>query len=791
MRCAGVESGTVVTKSWTDNAPSPKALAEHAHLRDPLSYRVKRFLLGNPLNRHTLSHQRLKKRYALGVLSSDCISSSAYGSEQILVALLPAFGLAAYSLLMPMTFVVLAVLTIITLSYRNVIAVYTQFGGAYIVSRDNFGPVIAQIAAVALILDYIVTLAIQTAAGVAAIISTFPELLHLKIEICVVVIALLAYGNLRGVKEAGKAFALPTYLFAGSMLIVFAIGIYREISGTLPTLDPTAPGAIEIGNQQGLLSAAAIFILLRAFANGGSSLTGLEAIADGVGLFRSPESVNARKTLVMMSCMLGTLVLGVSYFAHRVLAVPYQDETPTVISQVASAILGEGALGSAFFIVVQFSTTLILFAGANTTFSAFPIVVNYAAKDGYLPRWLTKRGHRLNFSNGIIVLSLSALGLVIATQGSVSYLVALYALGVFTAFTLSGLGMAKHNLTNKGPGWRPKFIINGLAGSLALVIVIIFSVVKFAEGAWVILFIAPILVVSFLRLHRRHSAEQEALSIRKEQERATEITRHDVTVLVDAVDLATVGAVRYARSLNPRNLHAVHFVLDDQKADVIKHTWMQNHALDDVPIEFIDCPDRRLPNAALDYAIRTTLNPDVELTLLLPRRAYRGFLGRLLHDQTAEEIARPISQLPRVVATIVPFDIDKLLSGEIEVHSSISLPKPTEAEVSLPARAQSTWQKSPENVIHFEEKMTPIGKITWRKRAHVTGHVTAIRPASMKTAPTLEVEIWDETGGVTLQFLGRREIAGLEVGSIMSAEGMVGEREGSLTILNPSYEIRQ
>ncbi|NDC52474.1 MAG: APC family permease, partial [Actinobacteria bacterium] len=329
-----------MTKSWTDNAPSPKALAEHAHLRDPLSYRVKRFLLGNPLNRHTLSHQRLKKRYALGVLSSDCISSSAYGSEQILVALLPAFGLAAYSLLMPMTFVVLAVLAIITLSYRNVIAVYTQFGGAYIVSRDNFGPVIAQIAAVALILDYIVTLAIQTAAGVAAIISTFPELLHLKIEICVVVIALLAYGNLRGVKEAGKAFALPTYLFAGSMLIVFAIGIYREISGTLPTLDPTAPGAIEIGNQQGLLSAAAIFILLRAFANGGSSLTGLEAIADGVGLFRSPESVNARKTLVMMSCMLGTLVLGVSYFAHRVLAVPYQDETPTVISQVASAILG-------------------------------------------------------------------------------------------------------------------------------------------------------------------------------------------------------------------------------------------------------------------------------------------------------------------------------------------------------------------------------------------------------------------------------------------------------------------
>ena len=438
MNLGGVEWATTVAKSWTDDAPTPKALQDHAHLRDPFSYRLKKFLLGNPLNRHTLSHQRLKKRYALGILSSDCISSSAYGSEQILVALLPAFGLAAFALLMPMTFVVLAVLLIITLSYRNVISVYTQFGGAYIVSRDNFGPVVAQIAAVALILDYIVTLAIQTAAGVAAIISTFPELAPWKIEICVVVILLLAYGNLRGVKEAGRAFALPTYLFAGSMFIVFGIGIFRELTTGLPQLDPRAPGAIEIGTEQGLLSAAAIFILLRAFANGGSSLTGLEAIADGVGLFKTPESVNAKRTLVMMSLILGSLVLGVSYFAHRIMAVPYEDETPTVISQVASTILGDGAFGSAFFIVVQAATMLILFAGANTTFSAFPIVVNYAAADGYLPKWLTKRGHKLNFSNGIMVLSGAALILVLATQGSVSYLVAFYALGVFTGTIVTG-----------------------------------------------------------------------------------------------------------------------------------------------------------------------------------------------------------------------------------------------------------------------------------------------------------------------------------------------------------------
>ncbi|MEY2663477.1 MAG: hypothetical protein RIR35_285, partial [Actinomycetota bacterium] len=543
-----------MAKSWTDNAPTPKALQDHAHLRDPLSYRLKTFLLGNPLNRHTLSHQRLKKRYALGILSSDCISSSAYGSEQILVALLPAFGLAAFTLLMPMTFVVLVILTIITLSYRNVISVYTQFGGAYIVSRDNFGPVVAQVAAVALILDYIVTLAIQTAAGVAAIISTFPELAPWKIEMCFMVISLLSYGNLRGVKEAGKAFALPTYLFVFSMFTVFGIGIFRELTTGLPQLNPEAPGAIEIGTEQGLLSAAAIFILLRAFANGGSSLTGLEAIADGVGLFKTPESVNAKKTLVMMSLILGSLVLGVSYFAHRILAVPYEDETPTVISQVAQTILGDGAFGSAFYIVVQAATMLILFAGANTTFSAFPIVVNYAAADGYLPKWLTKRGHKLNFSNGIFVLSGAALILVIATQGSVSYLVAFYALGVFTAFTLSGLGMAKYNYVNREGNWKLKFAINGVAGSLSLLIVIIFAIVKFTEGAWVVLVTAPIMVFSFLRLRKRYDAESKALSVRKEQERAMSITRHDVTVLVDSVDLATVATIRYARSLNPRSL---------------------------------------------------------------------------------------------------------------------------------------------------------------------------------------------------------------------------------------------
>jgi len=775
-----------VAKSWTDNAPSPRALAEHTHLRDPILYRIKKFVLGSPLNRHSLGHQRLKKRYALGVLSSDPISSSAYGTEQILVGLIPVFGLMAFSLLMPMTFVVLVILVIITLSYRNVISTYVHFGGAYIVARENFGTVTAQLAAVALIIDYIVTLAIQSAAGVAAIVSAFPELSPYKLPMVVAIILFLSFGNLRGVKEAGKVFALPTYFFIFSMFTVFLVGIYRDLTGTLPVLETDIPGTLPLGEEQGLLTAAAIFMLLRAFANGGSSLTGLEAISDGVGLFEKPEYRNARRTLVIMSTILGTLVLGISYFAHKIYAMPYADESPTVISQVAQTILSGSAIGEIFFYFVQAATMLILFAGANTTFSAFPIVVNYAALDGYLPRWLTKRGHKLNFSNGIFLLSGSALVLVFITGASVSFLVAFYALGVFTAFSISGLGMAKYNYTNRDSHWKSKFVINLIAGSVSVLVVIIFAIVKFTEGAWVVVVITPILVASLLRLHKRYEAEKQALQIRKEQERATSITRHDVTVLVDSVDLATVGAIRYARSLKPRNLHAVHFVLDDRRAEQIKEAWMSNHALDDVPIEFIDCPDRRLPNAAVDYALRITEQPDVELTLLLPRRAYRGFLGRLLHDQTAEAIARPISQLARTVATIVPFDIDKLISGEIT-----PTPK-TELKVTTPAtpmRAQSEWSVTTEKVSHYQEKVTPIGSIQWRKRAHVAGKVTAIRPASMSSAPTLEIEIWDESGGVTLQFLGRREIAGLEVGSTLVAEGMVGEQNGALTILNPNYRI--
>ena len=777
-----------MAKSWTDDAPEPVALQEHAHVKDPFSYKVKRFFLGGALNRHSLGHQRLSKRYGLGILSSDCISSSAYGSEQILIALLPAFGLAAFAILMPMTAIVLVILVIITLSYRNVIDVYTKTGGAYIVSRDNFGPVVAQIAAVALMLDYIVTLAIQAAAGVAAIISTFPAAEPWKMHMIFAVIALLTYGNLRGVKEAGKAFAFPTYFFVGCMFIVFGMGLYRLANGTLPVLDTDLPGAVELGEPQGLLTFAAIFILLRAFANGGSSLTGLEAISDGVALFKAPEHVNAKRTLVIMSCLLGTLVLGVSYFAHHIHAMPYESGVPTVISQIAKAAVGNGAFGSFMFIMVQLATMLILFAGANTTYSAFPLLVNFVASDGYLPRQLTKRGHRLAFSNGILLLAGGGIFLVIITRGSVEHLVAFYALGVFTGFMLAGFGMTRYFQRTKPKGWKVKAFINGLAGSISLAIVIIFSIVKFTQGAWLVLVMAPILVATFLRLRRQYTREQDALSVKADQERATSMARHDVTIFIDSVDIATVGAVRYARTLKPHKIKAVHFVIDDRRAEDIQKAWAASDALEDVQLELIDCPDRRIANSALDYAIRKTEKPDIELTILLPRRSYSRFLGRLLHDQTAEEIAAPISQLQRVVATIVPFDVNRITSGQPLVvnHEHEKLSQIKSPDIQKPT------QEAPKvfaPITHYAEDVTAIGEIQWRKRSMVHGRVTSISTAPRGSAPMLQVEVWDHTGGITLNFLGRREIAGLEVGMEMRAEGMVGEEDGQLIILNPSYEL--
>lgn len=780
-------------KAWTDDAPVPQILQENTHLKDPLTYRLKKVLLGRPLNRHLLSHQRLSKVFALGILSSDCISSSAYGTENILYYLIPAFGLAGFSILMPMTLVILTILAIVTLSYREVVMVYTKTGGSYVVARENFGPVVAQVAAVALMLDYIVTVAVQTAAGTSAMTSAFPFLAHYNLAITLGVICLLLFMNLKGVKEAGRAFAAPTYLFVTSVAIVLLYGLWKEIHGTLTHVSVTA-GTVPLGHAQQLITATSIFVLLKAFANGGSSLTGLEAISNGVSLFKAPEGRNARRTTVIMSSILGTLVLGVSWLAMTTHATPYLNGTPTVISQIADIVFGRGTLGHILYLFVQFSTMLVLYTGANTPFSGFPFLVNFIAEDGFLPRQLTKRGHRLVFSNGIILLAIASSSLLLAVGANVAKLVAFYAIGVFTGFAMAGFGMAKRAYRLKERHWRVQFVINSLSGTISMVIVIIFAVVKFTDGAWLIVLIFPTATFGLIKLNRQYRKEQAALKINEEKSRATSIVRHDIAVLVDSVDIATVETIRYARSLSPQTLTAVHFVIDDLRARAISSEWATNKALSDIPLELIDCPDRRLPNAAVDYSIRATANSEVELTLLLPRRSYSFFLGRILHDRTAEAIAGPISQLSRVVATIVPFDVEGIISLPPLEKSLDMVPNlPVGPLGPIGAKKVVTnpqvFTSYIEPVSHYAEKLLPIANVIWRERAHVRGRVTSILTAPTGSTPGLDVEIWDETGGITLHFLGRRNIAGLNIGSIICAEGMVGESNGNLTIMNPSYEL--
>jgi len=797
-----------VATPWLDEAGIPAALTAGPDLPQTLGYRFKRRLLGPALTRDALKHERLSKRLALGVLSSDCISSSAYGTEEMLLILLPAFGLTAFTILLPLTGVILAVLLIVTLSYRDVVRVYTQAGGSYVVAREMFGPTVAQVAAVALMLDYIVTVAVQAAAGTFALASAVPSLAHLQVQITVAVVLLLFFGNLRGLREAGRTFAFPTYFFVVSIGLVIVVGVFRELTGSLGQYATNLPGQFEVGSGSGLLSLGAIYILAKAFANGGSSLTGLEAVSNGVSAFQPPEGRNARRTLSIMSIILGSLVLGVSWLAHVTHAMPYVLGTPTVISQVAQMVFGDGVIGHALFYTVQIATMLILWTGANTPFNGFPFLASFVAEDQFLPKQLTRRGHRLAFSNGIIVLCVLSVALLLATKAQVNNLVAFYAIGVFTGFSFAGFGMAKYFRQQRSGSWRAKVIVNTLSGSVSLAVVVIFAVVKFTEGAWLVVVIFPLGVAALIRLNRQYRAEAEALSMVATigGGSVTNFSRHATVILVDSVDLATIGAVRYAKSKRAQDLRAVHFVIDDLHADALQTAWCSQAALADVPLHLVDCPDRRLARAALELAARATEDPGTDLTILLPRRTYSPILGRLLHDRTADEIARATSRLPRVVATIIPFDVDGILSARIDAHDGApvteadatpilqAVDSPGHGPTPVPDgltrnRGRSAAHPSPAPATSADGDQTPIGSLAWRQRATIEGMVRQVRVAALSGAPSLEVEVWDGSGGITLVFYGRRRIAGLDPGRCVRATGMVGELHGTLAISNPLYEL--
>ncbi|MGW0860572.1 APC family permease [Streptomyces sp. NPDC002690] len=631
-------------------------------------YRAKRRLLGEPLTTESIGREKLGNRTALGVLASDCISSSAYGSEEMLRVLVPVVGVAAFTLLVPLTGAILLVLFLLTLCYSDVVTLYTRAGGSYVVARENFGPDVAQVAAVALLVDYIVTVAVQVSAGTNALISLahlagddWTGLDHLQLPVSVGVIVLLAYGNLRGIREAGRMFALPAYLFMTAVGLVLVVAAVRGLTGGLPHADLKAAGVVPLGTPgDGWLYGAPLFIVLRSFANGGSSLTGLEAISNGISAFREPQGRNARRTLITMSCVLAVLVLGVSTLAHYTHAVPYTDGTPTVIAQEAHLAFGDGALGTAGLVFVQLATALVLYTGANTPFTGFPFLASFVAQDRFLPRVLTRRGHRLAFSNGIIALAVISLALLLATGASVDRLVALYAIGVFTAFTMAGAGLTAYHLRRREPLRLTKITVNALAAVISAAVVLIFAITKFTEGAWLVVVIFPLGVWVLMRINREYRREAAVLQRLPTGTDRPRVRRHQVFVLVDSLDLATLKALRYAHELRPDETRAVHFAIDETRARHLSEVW-ESTAATSVALELVACPDRRLRHAMRELAVRTTGDGETSLTVLVPRRLYANALGKVLHRGTGEAMAKALGNLPHVAVTILPFDVSRAL----------------------------------------------------------------------------------------------------------------------------------
>ncbi len=623
----------------------------------------KRIFLGKPLTSEQLDSERLSNPVALGAISPDAISSTAYGPEQIMIELLPRAGMAAFALLLPIIGVILFILLLVSASYRGVVMAYTRTGGAYMVARDNFGPRIAQIAAAALLIDYVVTAAVQPAAGTVAVVSAIPVLRPFHLELTIAVLVLICIANLRGLRQSGRIFAVTTYWFVGMILLTIVTGLIREALWGLPKYDPaTIDGAVPVHQGNGLVMGATILVVLRAFANGGTSLTGVEAISNTVNVFRAPQGVNARRVLTVMVCILGVLLAGVAWLAYVTHATPYLDEYPSMLSEITRTVFGHGPLGNVLYFSVQASSAAILFAGANTGFNGFPALASFVAEDRFLPRPLTKRGHRLVFSNGILTLTGLAVALLLVTEAKVSALVPFYAIGVFTAFAMAGYGMTKHHRTRRERGWRRKAVVNLSAGLMSTIVVGIFVVAKFTEGAWLVVIVFPILVYALIRLNKQYRAEASVLEMsRTERPELARYARLRVFVFVDSVDLAEVEALRYGKGLHADELLAVHFVVDAEHSAKLQERWQ--HFEHGTQLRVVDCPDRNLSRVAQEFVLQVKRNhPDTKVTVLLPRRTYSAMLGRLLHDRTADKMARAVSRIPGATAIIVPYDVESRIA---------------------------------------------------------------------------------------------------------------------------------
>jgi len=609
-------------------------------------YALKRLLLGRPLATSRLEHERLGKPTALAVFSSDNMSSVAYATEEILRVLIPTVGVIAFTLVLPISGAIVLIEAILIFSYRQTIKAYPTAGGAYIVTKDNLGLLPAQLAGVALLVDYVLTVSVSTAAGVQAISSVVPLTVPLRIVLSLLFVWMIAYGNLLGVRESGRIFAVPTFVFIVSLGLTCVAGIYQVITGHLqayPIGPQEASGGLPLGT-----AAITAFLVLKAFASGGAAVTGVEAISNGVPAFRKPEWRNAQTTLVWMGLILGSTFLAVSYLAQKLQVIPVANESKSVLAQIAQAVYGNGPLGHLLFLVLQIATTLILVLAANTSFADFPRLASFHAGDAFMPRQLTKRGHRLVFSNGIVALAATASLIIIVFRASVTAMIPLYALGVFTSFTLSQTGMARRHLRLHEKGWRFGLFVNGLGAVATLVVAVVIAYVKFASGAYIVMIAVPILVAILVRVNKTYEAEDEQLVIGPEERAgaAAPRGRHTALILVEDLSEEAIHAVQYALTIHPTMARAVHLGAKDPD---LARAWVDAG----LRIPLTDLASDGLPGRAIARYIRELGIADEQVTVILPAPANESSLGHIRRVRAWSSLAASLLDLPNVGVVVV------------------------------------------------------------------------------------------------------------------------------------------
>lgn len=626
------------------------------------------WFIGRPLSTADAPHQTIGQIIGLAVFSSDAMSSVAYGPQEMLMILAVA-GTAAMGYAFPLAIGIVGLLIILTLSYEQTIHAYSGGGGAYIVSRDNLGELPALVAGAALLMDYILTVSVSISSGVAQIVSAVPALFDYRALIAVAFVLFIMLINLRGVKESGVLFAIPTYFFLGMMFLTAGIGLFRYMTGSLGAVVEPPHFEVEV------LHPITLFLILRAFSNGTTSLTGVEAISNGITAFKEPRSRNAGATLVWMAGILGTLLLAITFLAVHIGAVP--SEAETVISQLARTVYGTRNF---IYMATIIGTTLILVMAANTAFADFPRLGALVAGDGFLPRQLTFKGSRLVYSYGIVSLALIASILILLFNASVSALIPLYAIGVFLSFTLSQSGMSRRwwKIGHLQPGvdvaergsmlrydrhWVVKMITNGVGAFATFIVMIVFAVTKFTQGAWIVLLITPILVGLFFAIHRHYRGVAQRLSLDHYTEPATHVTRHRVIMPVSGVHQGTLEALRYARLLS-YDVTAVHVAIDQTETEKLQKKWIIWG--DGVRLLILDSPYRLFAEPLLHYIdeILAQRQSNEVITIVVPQFVAGSPLVSALHMNTADMLRKELLNTPGIVITDVPYQVSEKKENE-------------------------------------------------------------------------------------------------------------------------------